>query len=412
MPVTIRPSPATVGHNKDDIASPGGGGGAVARALSSNWIKENGSNESPKSWLSMSVVRDWLNSSTSTKTDREHFVIPYNNGLVEGIIRAFQQDLHLVLRPDDVWLAILTQFSLYVTAHAEEYRSKLVNHNGTEGFMVENLRKESYWKIADMIDEFVPKMKEKMASQDVYDWLVPRFSTTKEHDMAISTMIMMATMRPYTVFEMQGGCGFPSVTLLGEVGDWQMILDRLDRFSEFGEEPTAWSKLLKLVLNRMIATFDSPQSPELKKFWMYVCRYSIAMSPNPNTFNGWLTAFMFWGKDGKRTNTVDISANGRNAFKLEDVSFPIIVNDAQVFQTGTVEVLVPITDFYRCVTYTTSIVAGSFGMWVAHEKRAKKGTGSTVQPCSGWLMVEYEREPFERDDGAPTCELSPVVPRD
>jgi hypothetical protein len=49
---------------------------------------------------------------------------------VNGTIRAFQQDLHLVLRPDDVWLAITMQFRFYVAGHAEEMRSKLVKHAG------------------------------------------------------------------------------------------------------------------------------------------------------------------------------------------------------------------------------------------------------------------------------------------
>ena len=41
---------------------------------------------------------------------------------VDGIIRAFQQDLHLTIRPDDVWLAILTQFSFYVNNIEEPFR--------------------------------------------------------------------------------------------------------------------------------------------------------------------------------------------------------------------------------------------------------------------------------------------------
>ncbi len=36
-------------------------------------------------------------------------VIPYGNGFVTSLIRAYHQGLHLCLRPEDVWLSILSQ---------------------------------------------------------------------------------------------------------------------------------------------------------------------------------------------------------------------------------------------------------------------------------------------------------------
>jgi hypothetical protein len=65
-------------------------------------------------------------------------VVPHGNGFVNGIMRAFQQDLHLVLRPDDVWLAITTQFSFYVTRHAEKLRAKFAKYDGKKELMVWN----------------------------------------------------------------------------------------------------------------------------------------------------------------------------------------------------------------------------------------------------------------------------------
>jgi hypothetical protein len=64
-------------------------------------------------------------------------IVPYPKGFVHGIIHAFQQDLHLVLRPDDVCLAVITQFAFYVTGHAEELRSKFVAHEGTKNLVLE-----------------------------------------------------------------------------------------------------------------------------------------------------------------------------------------------------------------------------------------------------------------------------------
>lgn len=43
---------------------------------------------------------------------RKTALVPYNNGFVNGMIRAFQQDLHLVLRADDMWLTIMISVQL------------------------------------------------------------------------------------------------------------------------------------------------------------------------------------------------------------------------------------------------------------------------------------------------------------
>lgn len=63
-------------------------------------------------------------------------VIPQGNAFVNGILRAFQQDLHLILRPDDLWLAILTQFSLFVKGNPEDLRKHFVAHNGLKDFSI------------------------------------------------------------------------------------------------------------------------------------------------------------------------------------------------------------------------------------------------------------------------------------
>eukprot|EP00957_Ditylum_brightwellii_P024538 1852407-Ditylum_brightwellii.AAC.1 len=48
-------------------------------------------------------------------------------GLVSAIMDAYNHHHNLILRPDDVWQAILTQFSFYVNANAEELRDRFVD---------------------------------------------------------------------------------------------------------------------------------------------------------------------------------------------------------------------------------------------------------------------------------------------
>ena len=53
-------------------------------------------------------------------------VLPNENGFVQSAIAAYSDHHHLRIRPDDVWLAILTQLSAYINADAEELRGSLL----------------------------------------------------------------------------------------------------------------------------------------------------------------------------------------------------------------------------------------------------------------------------------------------
>ena len=52
------------------------------------------------------------------------------NGLVDTVLAAHDQHHALVLRPDDIWLAIVTQFSFFVNKHAKQLRGRFVAHTG------------------------------------------------------------------------------------------------------------------------------------------------------------------------------------------------------------------------------------------------------------------------------------------
>jgi len=56
----------------------------------------------------------------------EAFIIATTNGFVNAVMRASNFHYTLVLRPDDLWLSIMTQFSFYLNAHPE-LKSLIVN---------------------------------------------------------------------------------------------------------------------------------------------------------------------------------------------------------------------------------------------------------------------------------------------
>ena len=58
------------------------------------------------------------------------------SGLIHALEAAYSNHRHLVLRPDDVWHAILTQFSIYVNKNSEKLRGSFVSHEGQKTFVV------------------------------------------------------------------------------------------------------------------------------------------------------------------------------------------------------------------------------------------------------------------------------------
>lgn len=66
-------------------------------------------------------------------------ILPSGNGLVHTCLEAYNRHRHLVLRPDDIWIAIVTQFSFYVNKHSEELRSFFVAHEGKKELVVRQI---------------------------------------------------------------------------------------------------------------------------------------------------------------------------------------------------------------------------------------------------------------------------------
>lgn len=157
-------------------------------------------------------------------------LIPYPNGLVNGLIRAFQQDLHIVLRPDDLWLAILTQFGMYVNGHAEELRSLFVSHKDKKDLYIDTgmtrIWKFDFGQMAQVMTKLID---ENVIDKELREWIMPNFTTTTDIDKSVAAILMMATTQKYFTYGCGGGCGFPSVKLMGERSDWEEILRRVER---------------------------------------------------------------------------------------------------------------------------------------------------------------------------------------
>lgn len=228
-------------------------------------------------------------------------------GLVGAATLAYNRHHGLVLRPDDVWQAIATQFSFYVTGNAEALRSRFVKHEGKKELTVSgggSLRTTDYGALSKaMSDEIARNLKD----PSVTAWLTPDFTTTTETDRVAAAVTVMSTVKEYFSFTFCLMCGLPSVELLGTVEDWEKLLAKTRRLSEFDVDGhvRTWQAMLEPIIDEMVAT---KQGKDNMDWWQRIAHYKGGGS-GPTYLSGWITAFAVFNEKGKWQggSTIDTS---------------------------------------------------------------------------------------------------------
>ena len=197
-------------------------------------------------------------SEAGARGDHSESVLPARHGLLSAIVDAYNHHHKLVLRPDDVWQAILTQFSFYVNANAEALRDKFVDFDGKKTLVIVmggTLFSANFGEFANrMVDEQIcPNLKDK----DVTDWLLPGFSTTQSSDRVAASVTIMSTLQSYFEYVCCLMCGIPEVTLEGTAEDWAQLRAKIDRLPLYAVEGQTvmqdWHDLLAPVLDEFVA---------------------------------------------------------------------------------------------------------------------------------------------------------------
>ncbi|THV06930.1 hypothetical protein K435DRAFT_960179 [Dendrothele bispora CBS 962.96] len=317
-------------------------------------------------------------------------LVPIQNGFVETVRRAYSEHHALSIRPDDIWICILTQFNSFVNANAEALRSLFVHHKGKKGLLVfvpvGNRYTVDWGYISNLMAEGIRNNVKDPSLAD--EWIKPNFSTTTENDVVILL-----------------GCGLPSVTLEGEKSDYEELLERIDRLDRIAEELDSksleqakqlkrWAAYLRPVLRRFVRAFDDPEGEENLEFWQRVA-HAVGGGSSTPYFSGWITAFCVFSSDGKWIGgELEEPDELPSAVKTYPSSFgpdhkiPTIVLDGITFPVnhsipyGYASVPVLMND--NGVEEEAIMVAGLMGMKVVD--------GMSVKPQPGWCIFT-KKEP-------------------
>lgn len=287
-----------------------------------------------------------------------------NNGFVRTVIECYNRHHNLVLRPDDIWTAILTQFSFYINKNAEEFRNQFVNFDGKKELVVAidgSLRSAPY-------DLFVTKMTgkidENLVDKTVKDWILPNFTTTITDDIIACGIVFMATTKKYFEYECMLLCGIPYITLEGTVADWENILQRLEKLKNYKLDK--WYDMLKTILVEFI---DAKKNKVNTEFWNRICHY-LGGGSGPTFISGWLSAFAVFDEDG---NWTDNSGYFKERLESAGVEWPVI--DIDKIPSGIAVVDVKITEGKK--SHESMMFAGHVGYEVLQDQ-------CTLQPRIGW----------------------------
>ena len=294
-------------------------------------------------------------------------ITPSTNGLVDAAITAWNTHHHLVLRPDDIWVAIISQLGFYIDAHAEELREFFVAHKGKKELEVVQYNTDAdHADYARFARQMSAKISENVNDPTLVPWIIPDFSTTTDTDRASAAVLLMGAMKKYFDYVFCcSTCGIPSVTLLGDREDWVELQRRIDRIPELKGETVEFHRLLKPIARHMLLSFDEPTSTAVLEFWRGIACWEVpsyfGSGEEPkDKITGWITAFCFWKATGERNHF----SNQNDRHRIDGVAYGSLDEDKKPAGWAAVPVKVVTKDPCGNILDTRQcrMVAGSIGM--------------------------------------------------
>jgi len=219
----------------------------------------------------------------------------------QGMYEAYANHRPFVLSPDMMWLLISQGFARHINANPEKMRHLFVKHSGKLALVVPNGEvtldnPNSPW------DKIFPQLTKQIAAStgdDLINLLTADFSTTTSVERVASQITIMEAMKPYFEFVvMRIVCGIPEITLTGTPEDWQKVLEKTKKLSDY--DLKWWTKEIEPLLKEFVKTSKGDVD---KRFWrnMFKC-HSEKEYGAPDIINGWIVKFFPYDERGMRNN--------------------------------------------------------------------------------------------------------------
>ncbi|TBU57574.1 hypothetical protein BD310DRAFT_880490 [Dichomitus squalens] len=391
MPVTFQ----VAKHDANAIALPG--------------YKQGGPQSPVEDLLKESCYKQWKESGEILQSSVTDSALPTlrsnKNGFVHTVVEAHGRHHHLRIRPDDVWIAILSQLSFYVNKHADELREYFVAHEGKKELWVYAVGTRYTVDFGRLARQMSDQIHQHVVDKTLVEWILPDFTTSTTNDTTICAILLMSTLQAYFSYGIGIICGIPSVTLEGEKADWERLYKRLDRLPELGEEPEQWAAMLRPILRRFVEAFDG--QPDIP-FWEHVVNRNDRIC-GLDLISGWITAFCVWDQDGKwlarnrRAGSQSLgSIKTEGNYTLDGI--PYFELDMKDIPSGYGDVNVLVDD--NGTTFDCKMVAGHVAATIS--KSSDDGVYDTLSPAPQWFMYvkgDKPRRGYEEEEAEKLARL-------
>lgn len=314
------------------------------------------------------------------------------NGFVNAIAYAFYEHIPLVIRPDDVWIEILTQLAYYIEIHSEQLRDKFVTHQDRKELIVSDNRWTAVKDIAndqrltDFLALICQLIQGNIKDPQLKDWYTTSFSTSTPTDQVVKNLLLMASLKKYFSYGFTFACGFPEITLRGTRDDWVKLREEVGYLKTLGvADLTTWFEVLSYTLGHFVDAYDNKVNVD---FWQSaVLQHGGYSSYDNSTIHGWLLAFAPFDKKGKLwLNPLDVITT---THKYTDRR---VTHTALVSSVRTVNITFTGADE---IAHQLEFTAGLYDEMVKKDHPAKgdpstKGWACHIRPA--WLLRYAEPE--------------------
>ena len=229
-----------------------------------------------------------------------------SNPLVAAVHLAFSRHLPLTLSPDAIWLTIAQGFSHHINQSPEEFRGRLVTHQG----QVDLVAQISQWgekELAGAVADFSSQIRE-ATDPAIHDALMCDFTTTTAEERTASEVALMDTYSHYFRYTvLMCVCGIPQITLTGSLSDWQRMRERIEIFDSFGL--AWWVRRLRVILDQFVQAAAGKADRE---FWQGLYKFRPRQSPyHSSMVTGWLVdLFPYLGDASRRCRNPAFADDG------------------------------------------------------------------------------------------------------
>ncbi|KAM9994839.1 hypothetical protein ACTFIY_001040 [Dictyostelium cf. discoideum] len=292
------------------------------------------------------------------------------NSFVYSAWESYNNHNHLVLRPDNIWMAILTQLSFYINKNSEELRENFVDFNDKKELVVET----GYRILEAPFDKLTIEMSDQIQSNikdpSIKDLIIPNFTTTTESDKVVFSIALMSTMKKYFDFRYGCKCGLSEVTLFGEINDWINLKERVEKLIQFDNKDGEIKKWLNKYLLAVIDKFiDSANGNPDTTWWNQIVDYK--QRSGGSALTGWLATFCVFDNDGKY--------NDKKFLYFDDeADFPWPRVNGDSIPNGYVSCPIKLKDIEQ--EYNSTIYSGHFGSKILDNN-------SKLIPSLDWFII-------------------------